>query len=229
MEATLFRAATERRRSSSQATIGQRIDAWLAASQAMPAVIFAHKKLSASSLKRLTQKATPAPVITMNLPRNLKPRARHHMTPRANRRRRIPFRWPRQWITFGAPGPNRLLIALPANWPLSLAVYGLISIVRITIRMVSQQDAAKVQFVLASSCLTGGLIAVFPLHTGDAPINLSYIGTRNITSTARRLQQSGIIRSCNVVILSLTSPGLLLRGPSENRNIAVFIQIFAVG
>ncbi|MCT0246194.1 MULTISPECIES: cytochrome c biogenesis protein CcdA [Synechococcaceae] len=111
---------------------------------------------------------------------------------------------PRQWKLFGALVLTGLLIALLATGPLSLAVYRLISIVENHYQeWFSQQDAAN-PFVLLPLAFTGGLIAsVSPCILAMLPINLSYIGTRNITSRQDAFNKAGLFVLGNVVILSL--------------------------
>jgi len=90
---------------------------------------------------------------------------------------------PKKWLVFGGLALLGLAIALLATGPVSQALERLISTVENRYQeWFSQQDTAN-PLVLMSLAFIGGLVSsVSPCILAMLPLNLSYIGTRNITS-----------------------------------------------
>ena len=111
---------------------------------------------------------------------------------------------PKKWLVFGGLALLGLAIALLINSPISKAIEHLISVVENRYQeWFSQQDTAN-PLVLMPLAFIGGLIAsVSPCILALLPINLSYIGTRNITSRRDALVKAGLFVLGNVIILSL--------------------------
>ncbi len=98
----------------------------------------------------------------------------------------------------------------------------------------SQQDTAN-PMVLMPLAFTGGLIAsISPCILAMLPINLSYIGTRNITSRKDALIKAGMFVLGNVIILSLfglvsSFAGLVIVEYRGHINVAVGAIILIMG
>ncbi len=110
----------------------------------------------------------------------------------------------KKWLMFGGLALLGLLIALLITGPLSQALEHLISVVENRYQeWFAQQDTAN-PLVLMPLAFIGGLIAsVSPCILAMLPVNLSYIGTRNITSRLDALVKAGLFVLGNVIILSL--------------------------
>ncbi len=111
---------------------------------------------------------------------------------------------PKKWLVFGGLVLLGLAIALLTNGPVSQALEHLISVVENRYQeWFSQQDTAN-PLVLMPLAFIGGLIAsVSPCILAMLPINLTYIGTRNITSRRDALVKAGLFVLGNVIVLSL--------------------------
>lgn len=111
---------------------------------------------------------------------------------------------PKKWLVFGGLVLLGLAIALLTTGPVSQELERLISVVGNHYQeWFSQQDTAN-PLVLMSLAFIGGLIAsVSPCILAMLPINLTYIGTRNITSRRDALLKAGLFVLGNVIVLSL--------------------------
>jgi len=111
---------------------------------------------------------------------------------------------PKKWFVFGGLALLGLLIALLTNGPVSQGLEHIISVVENRYQeWFAQQDTAN-PLVLMPLAFIGGLIAsVSPCILAMLPLNLSYIGTRNITSRRDALIKAGLFVVGNVIILSL--------------------------
>lgn len=110
----------------------------------------------------------------------------------------------RKWLLFGGLILLGLVLALLITGPVSQGLERLISLVENRYQAwFAQQDTAN-PLVLIPLAFTGGLIAsVSPCILAMLPINLSYIGTRNITSRSDALIKAGLFVLGNVIILGL--------------------------
>ncbi|NQV10243.1 MAG: cytochrome c biogenesis protein CcdA [Cyanobacteria bacterium] len=151
------------------------------------------------------------------------------------RRRKNQFQVSRKWKVFGTLVLAGFLIALLATGPVSFTLYRLISIVENQYQeWFTMQDAAN-PFVLLPLSFIGGLIAsISPCILAMLPINLSYIGTRNITSRHDALRKAGLFVLGNIFILSLfglasSFAGIVLVEYRGFVNIAVGIIILMMG
>ena len=119
-------------------------------------------------------------------------------------RKRNNFKIKKKWLVFGGLALLGLAIALLITGPVSKAIEYLISVVENRYQeWFSQQDTAN-PLVLMPLAFVGGLIAsVSPCILAMLPINLSYIGTRNITSRRDAFIKAGLFVLGNVIILSL--------------------------
>jgi cytochrome c-type biogenesis protein len=111
---------------------------------------------------------------------------------------------PRKWLVFGGLGLLGLVLALLITGPVSQALEHLISFTENRYQeWFSQQDTAN-PLVLMPLAFIGGLIAsVSPCILALLPLNLSYIGTRNIKSRSDAFIKAGLFVLGNVIILSL--------------------------
>lgn len=111
---------------------------------------------------------------------------------------------PRKWWLWGGLVILGLLIALLTNSPVSQGLERFISEVENRYQeWFSQQDTAN-PLVLMSLAFIGGLIAsVSPCILALLPLNLSYIGTRNITSRTDAFIKASLFVLGNVIILGL--------------------------
>ena len=111
---------------------------------------------------------------------------------------------PKKWFVFGGLVLLGFVLALLIIDPVSKGLEYTISVVENRYQeWFSQQDTAN-PMVLMPLAFTGGLIAsISPCILAMLPINLSYIGTRNITSRKDALIKAGMFVLGNVIILSL--------------------------
>lgn len=111
---------------------------------------------------------------------------------------------PKKWFVFGGLALLGFVLALLIIDPVSKGLEYTISVVENRYQeWFSQQDTAN-PMVLMPLAFTGGLIAsISPCILAMLPINLSYIGTRNITSRKDALIKAGMFVLGNVIILSL--------------------------
>jgi len=142
---------------------------------------------------------------------------------------------PKKWLVFGGLALLGLSIALLITGPLSQAIEYLISVVENRYQeWFSQQDTAN-PLVLMPLAFIGGLIAsVSPCILAMLPINLSYIGTRNITSRLDALVKAGLFVLGNVIILSLfglasSFAGMVMVEYRGHINIVVGVIILVMG
>ncbi|OIP68429.1 MAG: hypothetical protein AUK48_15990 [Oscillatoriales cyanobacterium CG2_30_44_21] len=123
---------------------------------------------------------------------------------RTTTRKRKTAKIPKKWFVFGGLALIGLLLALLITGPVSQWLEHLISAAENRYQeWFSQQDTAN-PLVLVPLAFFGGLIAsVSPCILAVLPINLSYIGTRNITSRRDAFIKAGLFVLGNVIILSL--------------------------
>jgi cytochrome c-type biogenesis protein len=111
---------------------------------------------------------------------------------------------PKKWFVFGGLAIFGFLLAL---WVTPLLSQGLEYTIAIAEERYqewfAQQDITN-PLVLISLAFIGGLIAsISPCVLAMLPLNLTYIGTRNITSRKDSLVKAGMFVLGNVIILSL--------------------------
>lgn len=111
---------------------------------------------------------------------------------------------PEKWLVFGGLIFIGLVLALLITSPVSHGLERLISLIENRYQeWFSKQDTAN-PLVLMPLAFIGGLIAsVSPCILALLPVNLSYIGTRNITSRGDAFVKAGLFVLGNVIILSL--------------------------
>lgn len=111
---------------------------------------------------------------------------------------------PKKWVLFGGLALLGLVLALLITGPVSQALEHLISFVENRYQeWFSKQDTAN-PLVLMPLAFIGGLIAsVSPCILALLPLNLSYIGTRKITSRGDAFVKAGLFVLGNVIILGL--------------------------
>jgi cytochrome c-type biogenesis protein len=111
---------------------------------------------------------------------------------------------PKKWMVFGGFILLGLVLALLITGPVSQGLEHLISFIENRYQeWFSKQDTAN-PLVLIPLAFIGGLIAsVSPCILALLPLNLSYIGTRNIKSRGDALLKAGLFVLGNVIILSL--------------------------
>lgn len=111
---------------------------------------------------------------------------------------------PPKWVLFGGFALLGLVLALFITGPISQGLEHLISLAENRYQeWFSKQDTAN-PLVLMPLAFIGGLIAsVSPCILALLPLNLSYIGTRNITSRGDAFVKAGLFVLGNVIILGL--------------------------
>jgi cytochrome c-type biogenesis protein len=111
---------------------------------------------------------------------------------------------PAKWLLFGGLVLLGLVLALLITGPVSQALEHLISFAENRYQAwFTQQDTAN-PLVLMPLAFLGGLIAsISPCILALLPLNLTYIGTRNITSRRDAFFKAGLFVLGNVVILGL--------------------------
>jgi cytochrome c-type biogenesis protein len=121
-------------------------------------------------------------------------------TERENNIRKLP----KKWLLFGGLALLGLVLALLIAGPISQTLEHLISFVENRYQeWFSKQDTAN-PLVLMPLAFIGGLIAsVSPCILALLPLNLSYIGTRKITSRGDAFVKAGLFVLGNVIILGL--------------------------
>jgi len=126
------------------------------------------------------------------------------ITPQLNKREKSIRKISKKWLMFGGLVLVGLVLALLVTEPISHGLERLISLVENSYReWLSKQDTAN-PLVLIPLAFIGGLIAsVSPCILALLPVNLSYIGTRNITSRGDAFVKAGLFVLGNVIILSL--------------------------
>jgi cytochrome c-type biogenesis protein len=121
-----------------------------------------------------------------------------------NQREKTIKKIPKRWLMFGGLALVGLVLALLVIEPIFQGLERLISLVENSYQQwFSKQDTAN-PLVLMPLAFVGGLIAsVSPCILALLPVNLSYIGTRNITSRGDAFIKAGLFVLGNVIILSL--------------------------
>lgn len=111
---------------------------------------------------------------------------------------------PKKWLLFGGLALLGLVLALLITGPISQGIEHLISLAENRYQeWFTKQDTAN-PLVLMPLAFVGGLIAsVSPCILALLPLNLSYIGTRNITSRGDAFVKAGLFVLGNVIILGL--------------------------
>jgi cytochrome c-type biogenesis protein len=111
---------------------------------------------------------------------------------------------PKKWLLFGGLALLGLVLTLLITGPVSQGLEHLISFVENRYQeWFSKQDTAN-PLVLMPLAFIGGLIAsVSPCILALLPLNLSYIGTRKITSRGDAFVKAGLFVLGNVIILGL--------------------------
>jgi cytochrome c-type biogenesis protein len=111
---------------------------------------------------------------------------------------------PKKWFVFGGLALLGFVLALLIIDPVSKGLEYAISVVENRYQeWFAQQDTAN-PLVLMPLAFIGGLIAsISPCILAMLPLNLSYIGTRNITSRKDAFIKAGMFVLGNVIILSL--------------------------
>ncbi len=111
---------------------------------------------------------------------------------------------PKKWLVFAGLALLGFVLALLVIDPISKGLEYTISIIENRYQeWFAQQDTAN-PLVLMPLAFTGGLIAsISPCILAMLPINLSYIGTRNITSRKDAFIKASLFVLGNVIILSL--------------------------
>jgi len=142
---------------------------------------------------------------------------------------------PKKWLVFGGLALLGLSIAILTTGPVSQALERLISVVENSYQeWFSQQDTAN-PLVLMPLAFIGGLVSsVSPCILAMLPLNLSYIGTRNITSRRDAFIKAGLFVLGNVIILSLfglvsSFAGAVMVEYRGHINVAVGAIIFVMG
>ncbi|WP_373539183.1 cytochrome c biogenesis protein CcdA [Chamaesiphon sp.] len=121
-----------------------------------------------------------------------------------NRRNQNYRKLPKKWLLLGGLAILGLVLALLITSPISQALEYLISLAENRYQeWFSKQDTAN-PLVLMPLAFVGGLIAsVSPCILALLPLNLTYIGTRNITSRSDAFVKAGLFVLGNVIILGL--------------------------
>ena len=111
---------------------------------------------------------------------------------------------PKKWVLFGGLALLGLVLALLITGPVSQALEHLISFIENRYQeWFAKQDTAN-PLILMPLAFIGGLIAsVSPCILALLPLNLSYIGTRKITSRGDAFVKAGLFVLGNVIILGL--------------------------
>jgi len=151
------------------------------------------------------------------------------------RRKKNNFKISPKWLVFGGLALLGLAIALLITGPLSQALEYLISVVENRYQeWFAQQNTAN-PLILMPLAFIGGLIAsISPCILAMLPINLSYIGTRNITSRRDALVKAGLFVLGNVIVLSLfglasSFAGMVMVEYRGHINIVVGVIILVMG
>jgi cytochrome c-type biogenesis protein len=142
---------------------------------------------------------------------------------------------PKKWFVFGGLVLLGLLLALLITGPVSQGLEHLISVVENRYQeWFAQQDTAN-PLVLMPLAFIGGLIAsVSPCILAMLPLNLSYIGTRKITTRGDAFIKAGLFVLGNVIILSLfglvsSFAGVVMVEYRGHINVAVGAIILVMG
>jgi cytochrome c-type biogenesis protein len=111
---------------------------------------------------------------------------------------------PKKWLLYGGLALLGLLIAVLATGPVSQGLEYLISLAENRYQeWFSKQDTANPVILMPLAFIGGLLASVSPCILALLPLNLSYIGTRNITSRRDAFVKAGLFVLGNVIILGL--------------------------
>jgi cytochrome c-type biogenesis protein len=126
------------------------------------------------------------------------------ITSQTTERKRNIQKIPKKYLLFSGLALLSLLLAVLITGPLSQEIEHLISLAENRYQVwFSNQDTAN-PLVLMPLAFVGGLIAsVSPCILALLPLNLSYIGTRNITSRSDAFVKAGLFVFGNIIILGL--------------------------
>jgi cytochrome c-type biogenesis protein len=110
----------------------------------------------------------------------------------------------KKWLLFSGLALLGLVLTLLISGPISQGLEHLISIIENRYQeWFTKQDTAN-PLVLMPLAFVGGLIAsVSPCILALLPLNLTYIGTRNITSRSDAFVKAGLFVLGNVIVLGL--------------------------
>jgi cytochrome c-type biogenesis protein len=160
---------------------------------------------------------------------------KHDLEQTPNQRHKNALRLPKKWVVFGGIALLGLILALLITGPISQSVERLISLAENRYQQwFSNQDTAN-PLVLIPLAFFGGLIAsVSPCILALLPLNLTYIGTRNITSRGDAFVKAGLFVLGNVIILGLfglvsSFAGAVMVEYRGHINIAVGVIILMMG
>ncbi len=119
--------------------------------------------------------------------------------PKRSQDKRIP-----KWLIYVSLGILGLVLALLTNGPISQGLEYAISLIENSYQEWFAQQDTNNPLILIPLAFVGGLLAsVSPCILALLPVNLSYIGTRNITSRRDAFVKAGLFVLGNVIILSL--------------------------
>ncbi len=142
---------------------------------------------------------------------------------------------PKKWVLFGGLALLGLLLAVLATGPVSQGLEHLISVVENSYQeWFAKQDTAN-PLILMPLAFIGGLIAsVSPCILAMLPLNLSYIGTRNITSRSDAFVKAGLFVLANVIVLGLfglvsSFAGVVMVEYRGHINVVVGVIILVMG
>jgi cytochrome c-type biogenesis protein len=111
---------------------------------------------------------------------------------------------PKKWLLYGGLALLGLLIAVLATGPVSQGLEYLISLAENRYQeWFTQQDTANPAILIPLAFIGGLLASVSPCILALLPLNLSYIGTRNIISRWDAFIKAGLFVLGNVIILGL--------------------------
>lgn len=115
-----------------------------------------------------------------------------------------PLKFPKKWLFWGGLVMLGLVVALSVSSPISQGIEHLISVIENRYQQWFSQQNTTNPVVLFFLAFVGGLIAsVSPCILAMLPVNLSYIGTRNITSFRDSLVKASLFVLGTITILSL--------------------------
>ncbi|MFB2882116.1 cytochrome c biogenesis protein CcdA [Floridanema aerugineum] len=114
------------------------------------------------------------------------------------------FKIPQTWLIFGGLALLGFIIAMMITGPVSHQIDRLVAVVENSYQQWLKNQNTANPFVLVPLAFVGGLLAsISPCILALLPINLSYIGTRNITSRRDALSKASLFVLGVVSILSL--------------------------
>ncbi|OCR00947.1 hypothetical protein BCD67_03015 [Oscillatoriales cyanobacterium USR001] len=146
-----------------------------------------------------------------------------------------PFKFSQKWLLWCGLVMLGLVVALSVSSPISQGIEHLISAIENRYQQWFSQQNTTNPMVLFFLAFVGGLIAsVSPCILAMLPVNLSYIGTRNITSGRDALVKASLFVFGVITILSLfglvsSFAGAVMIDYRGYINIAVGTIIFVMG